>query len=51
MGEDNSFEDLAAVMPELWREKAKELGAFQRTKSAASRSGEPSTWNAVYVIA
>jgi hypothetical protein len=33
MGEENyTFEDLAAIMPELWREKAKELGALQRAR-------------------
>jgi hypothetical protein len=33
MGEDNYiFEDLAAILPELWREKAKELGALQRAR-------------------
>jgi hypothetical protein len=33
MGEDNyTFEDLAAILPELWREKAKELGALQRAR-------------------
>jgi hypothetical protein len=32
MGEENyTFENLAAIMSELWREKAKELGALQRT--------------------
>jgi hypothetical protein len=31
MQEDNyTFDDLAAILPELWREKAKELGALQR---------------------
>jgi hypothetical protein len=31
MGEDNyTFEDLAAIMPEGWKTKAKELGALQR---------------------
>jgi hypothetical protein len=33
MGEDNyTFEDLAAILPELWREKAKEPGALQRAR-------------------
>jgi hypothetical protein len=33
MGEDNyTFEDLAAILPELWREKAKELGALERAR-------------------
>jgi hypothetical protein len=33
MGEDNyTFEDLAAILAELWREKAKELGALQRAR-------------------
>jgi hypothetical protein len=33
MGEDNyTFEDLAAIMPEGWRAKAKELGALQRAR-------------------
>jgi hypothetical protein len=30
MGEDNyTFEDMTAILPELWREKAKEPGALQ----------------------
>ncbi|MDR2742895.1 MAG: hypothetical protein LBB98_12190 [Treponema sp.] len=30
MGEDNyTFEDLAAILPELWRAKAKEPGTLQ----------------------
>jgi hypothetical protein len=33
MGEDNyTFEDLTAILPEFWREKAKELGALQRAR-------------------
>jgi hypothetical protein len=33
MGTDNyTFEDFAAILPELWREKAKELGALQRAR-------------------
>jgi hypothetical protein len=33
MGEDNyTFEDSAAILPELWREKAKELDALQRAR-------------------
>jgi hypothetical protein len=33
MGEDNyTFEDLAAIMPEGWRAKAKELGALRRAR-------------------
>ncbi|MDR2743568.1 MAG: hypothetical protein LBB98_15670 [Treponema sp.] len=33
MGEDNyTFEDPAAILPEFWREKAKELGALQRAR-------------------
>jgi hypothetical protein len=33
MGEDNyTFEDLAAILPGLWREKAKELGVLQRAQ-------------------
>jgi hypothetical protein len=33
MGEDNyTFDDLAAVLPGLWKEKAKELGALQRVR-------------------
>jgi hypothetical protein len=33
MGEDNyTFEDLAAILPELWREKARELGALRRAR-------------------
>jgi hypothetical protein len=27
--DDCTFEDLAAILPEFWREKAKELGALQ----------------------
>jgi hypothetical protein len=27
-----TFEDMAAILPELWREKAKELGALQRIR-------------------
>jgi hypothetical protein len=33
MEEDNyTFDDLAAIPPELWQEKAKELGALQRAR-------------------
>jgi hypothetical protein len=33
MGEDNyTFEDPAAILPGLWREKAKEPGALQRAR-------------------
>jgi hypothetical protein len=33
MEEDNyTFDDLAAILPELWREKAKEWGALQRAR-------------------
>jgi hypothetical protein len=33
MGEDNyTFEDLAGIRPELWREKAKEPGVLQRVR-------------------
>jgi hypothetical protein len=33
MGEDNyTFEDPAAILPELWREKAKEPGALPRAR-------------------
>jgi hypothetical protein len=33
MGEENyTFEDLAAIMPELWREKAKYPRALQRAR-------------------
>jgi hypothetical protein len=27
-----TFEDMAAILPEHWREKAKELGALQRAR-------------------
>jgi hypothetical protein len=33
MEEDTyTFDDLAAILPELWREKTKELGALQRAR-------------------
>ncbi|MDR2247184.1 MAG: hypothetical protein LBE17_11045 [Treponema sp.] len=33
MREENyTFEDMAAILPEQWREKAKELGALQRAR-------------------
>jgi hypothetical protein len=33
MQEDNyPFDDPAAILPELWREKAKEWGALQRAR-------------------
>jgi hypothetical protein len=33
MQEDNDpFDDLAAILPVLWREKAKEWGALQRAR-------------------
>jgi hypothetical protein len=33
MEKDNyPFDDLAAILPELWREKAKEWGALQRAR-------------------
>jgi hypothetical protein len=33
MQEDNyTFDDLVAILPELWREKAKEWGALRRAR-------------------
>jgi hypothetical protein len=33
MREENyTFEDMAAILPELWREKAKELDVLQRAR-------------------